>query len=440
MAFKDLVFYHIYPLGFCGAEAHTGEINQITHRLQKITEHIPKLKSLGINALYIGPLFHSLTHGYDTIDYKVVDRRLGQEEDLKLLVKVCHQHGIKVMFDCVFNHVSRQFFAFQDLLEKRMNSHYLSWFIGIDFNKDNPYNDGFDYETWDGHYHLVKLNLSHHEVKNYLIEVARFWIETYEIDGLRMDAADVMDLGFLRDLSYACKEIKKDFFLFGEIVKGDYLSLIQDGHLDGVTNYECYKGLYSSLNDSNYFEIAYSLNRQFGEGGLFKDKGVLYNFVDNHDVNRVASVLNKEAHLYPLYILLFTMPGVPSIYYSSEYGQKGIKMNGSDRQLRTVFLEGNKDHPLYKTICLLGDIRSKTKSLRYGYYQQINVMSEQLAFIRKYEDEEVIILLNASNNVAKINLPNNFKGKYKDLLNQEIVELAGPVDIYPNWGRILFKE
>lgn len=439
MNYQDLQFYHIYPLGFCGAESNNLPSGIINHRLRQISNFIPTLKALGINAIYIGPLFQSETHGYDTIDYYQLDSRLGDQEDLKIFVKTCHDNEIKVVLDCVFNHVSRSFFAFKDILENKMSSPYIDWFKGINFGENNPYNDGFNYENWDGHYHLVKLNLSSQEVKQYLINVAQFWMNTYSIDGLRMDAADVMDLKFLKDLSRACKSKNPEFFILGEIVKGDYLRLINEGELDAVTNYECYKGLYSSLNDSNYFEIAYSLNRQFGENGLFKDRGILYNFVDNHDVNRVASVLKNEAHLYPLYIMLYTIPGIPSLYYLSEYGQKGMKIMGSDEQIRTAFKDTQPEHPLYCSICKLAFIRNALKSLRLGNYQQLFVSAEQLVFSRSFEEEQTIVLLNSSNKISTINLQNNLNGTYWDLLNEETIQVRGTVTMHPNWGRILKK-
>ncbi|MBC7961261.1 MAG: alpha-amylase, partial [Vallitaleaceae bacterium] len=330
MDFTHLNFYHIYALGFCNAEKRrVKHAYPISHRLSAVVDYIPTLKRLGTTAIILGPLFQSESHGYDTIAYDQVDQRLGDEADLKNLVHVCHQNEIRVVSDCVFNHVGRGHFAFQDLREKGRDSAYVDWFKGIDFSKSNPCQDPFDYETWDGHYDLVKLNLKNEEVKRYLIDVALKWIHTYDFDGLRMDAANVMDQNFLRDLSRACKGVKSEFIMIGEVVGGDYVGLAKSGEFDALTNYECYKGLYSSLNDRNYFEIAYALNRQFGEQGIMKDIG-LYNFVDNHDVNRVASNLLKESHLYPLYLLLYTMPGIPSVYYLSEYGQKGLRTPFSD--------------------------------------------------------------------------------------------------------------
>ncbi len=197
----------------------------------------------------------------------------------------------------------------------------------MNFGGNNSFDDGFDYDNWDGHDILVKLNLQNNEVKDYLIKIGQSWIESYNIDGLRMDAADVMDKDFLRMLSHELKSYKNNFTFIGEVVHGNYNDWTRDGGaMDAVTNYEAYKGLYSSLNDKNYYEIAHTLDRQFGRrGGKYDPGGTMYNFVDNHDVNRVASRLKEERHLYPLYIMLYTMPGFPTIYYGSEFGIKGKK-------------------------------------------------------------------------------------------------------------------
>lgn len=435
---RDLIFYHIYALGFCGAEKVNDFSKGIEQGLRQIIDYVPRLKALGTNALYIGPLFEAETHGYDTIDYYKVDRRLGSDEDLKALVQVCHQHDMIVVLDCVFNHVSRSHFAFRDIIEKGQDSIYKSWFKGIDFSKKSPYQDAFTYETWDGHYQLVKFDLTNEQVRQYLINVALYWMDTFDIDGLRMDAANVMDLEFLKMLSSACKAKRQAFFMLGEIVGGDYARLVREGQLDAITNYECYKGLYSSLYDANYFEIAYALKRQFGQGGLLENSEV-YNFVDNHDVNRVASELKRESHLYPLYVMLYTMPGIPSVYYLSEYGKKGKRTAWSDDALRTPFHENEYEvsHPLFQSIGRLAAIRKELKALRYGDYSEVLVASEQLVFQRSYEGEQVLVLLNASDQQTCLGLPSYCNGKYWDVLNNNEIRIQGQVQVDPNWGRIL---
>ena len=286
-----------------------------------------------MNALYLGPLFESSAHGYDTADYYQVDRRLGNNEMLSRLSAVLHQKNIRLILDGVFNHVGRDFWAFRDVLKSGRQSAYCDWFQGLDFHKRSPYNDPFSYENWNGHHNLVKLNLSNPSVKDHLFQAVDMWIREFAIDGLRLDVADCLDLHFLKELSAFCKSRRSDFWLMGEVIHGDYRKWVNPETLDSVTNYVGYKGLYSSHVDKNYFELAHTLYRQFGEKGIYRDL-LLYSFADNHDVNRVASQLKNPAHLYPLYSLLFTMPGVPSIYYGSEWGIEGKRTSQSDQALR----------------------------------------------------------------------------------------------------------
>ncbi|MEO1255282.1 MAG: alpha-amylase family glycosyl hydrolase [Bacteroidota bacterium] len=161
---------------------------------------------------------------------------------------------------------------------------------------------------------------------------------------MRLDAADAISFDFFPLLKAHCRNQKSDFWLMGEVVHGDYYRWANDEMLDSTTNYEAYKGLYSSHLDCNLFEIAYSLNRQFSEDGIYKDL-TLYNFVDNHDVNRLASNLKNPAHLYTIYGLLFTMPGIPSLYYGSEWGIAGKRTDQSDHMLRPTLSLDKVDAP-----------------------------------------------------------------------------------------------
>ncbi|MDA3941385.1 MAG: alpha-amylase family glycosyl hydrolase [Spirochaetia bacterium] len=350
--YEEAFFYHIYPLGLCGAEPENPALSEgegpITHRLPEITEWLPYLVALGINALYIGPLFESESHGYDTLDYYKVDRRLGNNQDLQNLVEKCHNSGIRVILDGVFNHVSRHFFAFKDILEKREDSQYRDWIKELNFSKNNSYADGLSYQAWNGNENLVTLNLENHDTREHLFGAVRFWIETFNIDGIRLDAADCLDDKFLEDFSLVCNHKKEDFFLLGEIIHGDYAHWANSQMLHSVTNYEVWKGLWSSIKDRNMFEIAWTLKREFGDEGLYKGLP-LYNFTDNHDVDRVIEQLDKPSLLYPLYLLMFCIPGIPSIYYGSEFGVGGTK-NGPDDsgmrpRLRIEELNRNAEHP-----------------------------------------------------------------------------------------------
>ncbi|NTV64720.1 MAG: alpha-amylase, partial [Oscillochloris sp.] len=321
---QDAIFYHIYPLGLCGAPHQNDFCSAPVARLAEIQGWIGHMRTLGANALYLGPVFESSAHGYDTADFYYVDRRLGDNTTLADLAAALHANGIRLILDGVFHHVGRDFWAFRDLQANGPDSPYRDWFVGVDFSQRSPYGDPFSYAAWDGHFNLVKLNLSHPDLRAHLLGAVQHWFEQFDIDGLRLDVAEKVDPSFLRDLTAHCKRIRPDAWLMGEQVQGDYHKLTEGGNLDSATNYELFKGLYSSLNDRNYFEVAYALNRQFGPAGLYRSLP-LYNFADNHDVARVASLLSKARHLYPLYALLFTAPGVPSIYYGSEWAIGGLK-------------------------------------------------------------------------------------------------------------------
>ncbi len=442
---KDSIFYHIYPLGLCGAEYINSYNSKTNFNLKKIYQWIPYLKELGINAVYLGPLFESISHGYDTTDYFKVDRRLGTNETLKNVIKEFHKNGIKIILDGVFHHTGRDFFAFTDLKRKTKDSMYKNWFVNVDFNKKSYFNDSFSYDGWNGHYSLIKLNLINPEVKKYIFSAIKFWIDEFQIDGLRLDAADYIDFDFLHELSIFCKKISSDFLLLGEVIHDDYRKWVNDEMLDSVTNYECYKGLWSSHNDNNYFEIAYSLNRQFGKNGMYKNL-LLYNFADNHDVDRIMTSLKNQAHAFTLYIILFTIPGIPSIYYGSEWGLKGKKGKNNDYDLRPEInisqlnLDSNK-HDLYKVIKELIKIRNKFCSLKYGSYRQLYLNHNQFVFLREYNYEKILVALNSENQKVSIefSIPFNYSSLF-DVLNNEKIQTAEnkqKLDLYPNWGRII---
>ncbi len=442
----DAIFYHIYPLGLCGAPPRNDFSSPPRPRLEQLHGWIGHLRELGINALYLGPAFESGTHGYDTADYYHVDRRLGSDETLKHLAAALHQNGIRLVLDGVFNHVGRDFWAFRDVQERREQSPYQDWFQNLRFDGRSPYNDRFTYEGWNGHYSLVKLNLSHPAVRDHLFGAVETWMREFDIDGLRLDAADCVDLDFLRALAAFCRSRRPDFWLMGEVIHGDYRQWANPETLDSVTNYECYKGLYSSLVDHNYFEIAYALNRQFGEGGLYENLP-LYAFVDNHDVTRAASNLQKPAHLFPLYCLLFSMPGVPSIYYGSEWGLEGKKGRWDDRPLRPHLdlasaPQAGSQPDLAQAIARLAGVRHGSPALRRGNYRQVSVSHEQLAFQRQAPDDRVIVLLNAADQPAAFDVPVEAGKVLIDLLNPgdtyPVVDGEARVDVvWPNWARIL---
>ncbi len=416
---KQAVFYHIYPIGFCGAPTKNNE-EPLQHRILKIKELIPHLSECGINAIYLGPVFESSEHGYDTKDYFKIDTRLGDEHSFKEVCDSLHEAGIKVVLDGVFNHVGREFWAFKDVQQKKWDSPYCDWFMNLNFNGHSPMGDDFWYEGWNGHYNLVKLNLRNPDVCDMLIKAVFYWMDTFHINGLRLDAADVMDRDFFKRLRSEVKNKDPEFWLMGEVIHGDYKLWINDQMLDSTTNYECYKGLYSSHNDENYFEIAHSFNRQFSHGGIYE--GIyLYNFTDNHDVNRLASTLRDESHLYNVYTLLFTMPGIPSIYYGSEMGIKGIKERWSDEPLRPCIpIEDFKMNELSRHIAKLAEIKKSSPALASMNYEQICIRNKQFVFKRSCEQETLFTAANLEH--QEISISFRFDEPLTDLLTMQTFE------------------
>jgi cyclomaltodextrinase len=441
------VFYHIYPLGLCAAPARNDFTSSPQPRIEALFAWLEHARRLGANALYLGPLFESSSHGYDTADYFRVDRRLGRNEDLSRFCRAARDAGMRVIFDAVFNHVGRAFWAFTDVLQKGKDSAYKGWFRGVDFNRRSPNGDSFAYEGWNGHYSLVKLDVRNPEVKEHLFAAVSRWVEEFGIDGLRLDAADCIDMGFLQELASFSHRAWPGFWLLGEIIHGDYRRWANPSTLDSVTNYECYKGLYSSHVDDNYFEIAYSLNRQFGPTGLYRGLS-LYSFADNHDVNRVASSLKDPADLGPLYCLLFTMPGVPSIYYGSEWGIAGVK-DGSDRPLRPALdlpvVARESPHAwLADIVRRLSRIRHASPALQEGDYLQLHVAARQIAFLRRSPQESILVAVNAGPQPVSLDcdVPGLADGQVFDLLapGRTCMVSRGKVrieSIPAGWARIL---
>ena len=432
------VFYHMYPLGMTGAPKHN-DATEVTNRFKELDKWIPHIRSLGCSAIYIGPVFESASHGYDTRDYKLVDRRLGDNDSFRNFVAQCHQEGIKVIVDGVFNHTGREFFAFKDIQEKRRDSPYKDWYKGVNFDWQSPCGDSFGYEAWQGHFELPCLNLFNPDVRSYLFDVIRFWIDEFDIDGIRLDCANVLDFNFMKEMRSRTETMKEDFWLMGEVIHGDYSRWVNSEMLHSVTNYELHKSLYSGFNDHNFFEIAHNVRRLEAIGRQ------LYTFVDNHDEDRIATKLKLREHLFPIYICLFTLPGIPSIYYGGEWGIEGKRTNTSDEALRpaiSIEQEGELHCELTDLIAQLGQIHSQQEPLHTGRYQELLLTNRQYAFARHGEDSVIITAVNNDNEPAELTIP-------VPLQAGEAVNLLEPADRLPisdgkvhiklkgNWGAVL---
>ena len=421
------IFYQIYPIGFCGAPVHNDGV--CVPRIRKLMDWSEYLQTLGVDSILLNPIFESDNHGYDTRDFKTIDCRLGTNEDFKEVCEDLHKHNVKIVLDGVFNHVGRGFWAFKDVQEKKWDSPYKDWFH-ISFDGNSCYNDGFWYEGWEGHFELVKLNLQNPAVVDYLMECVKYWIDEFDIDGLRLDVAYSLDHNFMRRLRSYTQELKPDFALIGEVLFGDYNIIVNDEMLHSCTNYECYKGLYSSFNCMNMFEIAHSLHRQFGSDQwcIYRGKHLM-TFVDNHDVTRLASILTNKKHIPLAYGLLMGMPGIPCLDYGSEWAEPGEKAPDNDYALRPCF-EEPKPNELTEFIKKLIRVRQESDALCNGAYKNVVIQNHQLVFERCSEKERVIVAINAADYPYTANA-GELNGTAADLLTGETVTMNGQLELKP---------
>ena len=421
------IFYQIYPIGFCGAPVHND--GMCVPRIRKLMDWSEYLQTLGVDSILLNPIFESDNHGYDTRDFKKIDCRLGTNEDFKEVCEDLHKHNVKIVLDGVFNHVGRGFWAFKDVQEKKWDSPYKDWFH-ISFDGNSCYDDGLWYEGWEGHFELVKLNLQNPAVVDYLMECVKYWIDEFDIDGLRLDVAYSLDHNFMRRLRSYTQELKPDFALIGEVLFGDYNIIVNDEMLHSCTNYECYKGLYSSFNSMNMFEIAHSLHRQFGSDQwcIYRGKHLM-TFVDNHDVTRLASILTNKKHIPLAYGLLMGMPGIPCLYYGSEWAEQGEKAPDNDYALRPCF-EEPKPNELTEFIKKLIRVRQESDALCNGAYKNVVIQNHQLVFERCSEKERVIVAINAADYPYTANA-GELNGTAADLLTGETVTMNGQLELKP---------
>ena len=427
MWFDQAVIYQIYPLGLCGAPAENDGV--VAPRILRLLDWVEHIKKTGADTVLLNPVFDSDRHGYDTRDYYHLDPRLGTDGDLAAVCQAFHDAGLRVMLDGVFNHVGRGFWAFKDVREKKWDSPYKDWF-NLNFDGNTEYGDGFWYEGWEGHNELVKLNLFNPAVVQHQFDAIRSWVERFGIDGLRLDVAYCLAPEYLKRLRSFANSVKPDFALMGETLHGDYNRWMADDMCHSVTNYECYKGLWSAFNSMNMFEIGHSLARQFGpeQWTLYKGKHLL-SFLDNHDVDRIASKLTNPDHLAPAYAMAFGMPGVPAVYYGSEWGMRGSKGRGSDAELRPA-LEKPEWNDLTAWIARLAEAKKNSRALCYGAYRNVVLTNRQIIFERSCDGERVLVAINAEGVPYTAHFDAGC-GRAEDLISGEDHDFGGGSELPP---------
>ncbi len=434
MWWEEGILYQIYPLGACGAPRE--QTNEVAPRMRRILDYIPHMEKLGVSGVYFSPLFQSRSHGYDTTDFLTLDARLGTNADFCEVCEALRAAGIHVILDGVFNHVGRDFAPFRDVCEKKWDSPYKDWFC-IDFGGNTCYNDGFHYDCWEGHYELVKLNLNNPAVRGYLLDAVRFWRREFGISGLRLDVAYCLNHDFMRELRNLAREFGEEFVLIGEVLFGDYNLLVRGDMLHSCTNYENHKSLWSAVNSKNLFELSYSLNRQFGYEPWCIYRGHhLVTFLDNHDVTRIATRIPDAASRRVAWALLMTEPGVPTVYYGSEWDAEGDKAQGDDA-LRPAF-----DTPLWNETCeeiaRLAKVRRETPALMWGGYRNLKEMNTALLFERACDAGRAIVAVNIGQ-AAETFRHDALDGTWRDAMTGETIAPGGTLVIMPGAYRILVQ-
>lgn len=431
--YQNAVFYQIYPYSFCGAPRYKEE-NTMLDRLSKISLWIPHLKKMGVTALYLNSIFESMEYGYDISDLKIVDKRLGNNKTFKNLCDELHKNDMKIIIDAIFNYVGRDFWAFKDVQKNGVASKYCGWFQNLNFGKKSPYGDEFCYEGIDGRFNLVKLNLRNPNLINYLFEIMEFWINEFDIDGIKFDSAEFMDFDFFKRARKHCKKIKPDFWLLGDISQGDYKRWVNSEMLDSATNYELCNAIYNTFNEENFHILNHLVNKQYGNLGLYKGMN-LFNFADNHVLNKIMSSIKNENHVLNIYTILYTIVGVPSIYYGSEFSLKGEKINNFYEELRPCLeLEelDFKKSEIYNHLKELGKIYKEYVSLRKGSYQTVLVEKSYWIYKKEYENQVSYIFMNLTDveveiksDIEKLNYYDVF-GNSSSIFANERIELKIP--------------
>ncbi len=374
---EHAICWHVYPLGFLGAPIRDVPPDYTpTRRLRDLVPWLDYLVELGANALLLGPIFASSSHGYDTVDFHRIDPRLGDDEDFDILVRECHDRGIRIALDGVFNHVGSQYAAYREALAAGPDSPQAALFR-IDFDASG----GPSSDVFEGHGDLVELDHSSPAVADLVVDVMSHWTRR-GVDGWRLDAAYAVDPAFWAGVLPRVREVRDDLFVYGEVIHGDYTALVEQSGWDSLTQYELWKAIWSSLKDPNLFELEHALGRHQEFVAHFSP----VTFVGNHDVTRIASQVGPAKAVLAVTALM-TLPGIPSVYYGDELALTGVKEErfGGDDAIRPAYpptpagLDGDGEWMLRIHQQLLG-LRRRHPWLRTGVVESGDITNPRLVY------------------------------------------------------------
>lgn len=391
------ILWQLYPLGFVGADVTGNVAEPDRHLLRRLIEWLDYAVELGCSGLLLGPIFASATHGYDTIDYTKIDPRLGTDEDFDALVTACHERGLKVVLDGVFNHVASTHPAYLDVLEHGESSAFASWFVP----------DGDGYATFEGHEGLIVLNHQQPQITHLVTDVMTHWLGR-GADGWRLDAAYAISPHFWRPIVATVYQQYPDSYLFGEMIHGDYADYVQSSGLHSVTQYELWKAIWSALNERNLFELGWALQRHAG----FLQSFIPQTFIGNHDVTRIASQLRDVDLLPHALLVLATVGGIPSIYAGDEQAFRGQKYDraGGDDEIRPPFPAspaqlselGAENYRLHQEV--LG-LRRRLPWLFSAAPIEVHTANEQLVYRCEGDGEAIVVALNLADRPVTVPAP-----------------------------------
>jgi len=394
---RHAVWWQVYPLGFVGAEPKARSEPGVVHRLDRLRAWLDYAVELGVSGLALGPVFASSTHGYDTIDHFRIDPRLGDESDFDALLHAAHARGLRVLLDGVFNHVGHAFPAFQQVLARgplapRGSWFRLSWQLGSQAESEP------DYVAFEGHRQLVALNHDEPAVADYVTQVMSHWLSR-GADGWRLDAAYAVPPRFWSTVLPRVRAVHPDAYIFGEVIHGDYAAIVRKSGLDAITQYELWKAIWSALNDRNFFELAWALDRH----NRFLESFAPLTFLGNHDVTRLASRLADDRHLPHALAVLFTCGGTPSIYAGDEQAFRGVKEDraGGDDAIRPPFPPTPAElapygWPMYRLHQKLIALRRRNPWLHQARTSPVSLAKEHFTYEVRHGDRSLVVSLNLS--------------------------------------------
>ena len=408
------VVYQIFPSRFATTQpvdkklwykAPITPMDDLHGNLRGIIEHLDYIKNLGIDVVYLTPIFKSNScHKYDTIDYYQVDPSFGTTEDLKELVQKSHERGMKVVLDAVYNHTGREFFAFQDILEKGEKSKYLDWYFIDELPPRGEWGEIPNFKCFGYYGGMPKLNLKNPEVEKYITDVACYWIKECDIDGWRLDVGDEISHFFWKNFRKAIKAVKKDMLIIGEIwhYAGDFL---EGDEWDTVMNYPFYLNLIDLLADEKINVSQFVQNLGYLKGRLNKKcYPLMWNLIDSHDTARFLHLCHdnkKKQHLAAAFQLL--MPGMPMVYYGDEYAMPGA--NDPDCRRGMYWDEEYQDKEMYNWYKKLMQVRKTHACIVEGEMIETiaNDDEDTIVMIRKNGEETIAMLFNCGNSAKEFN-------------------------------------